>query len=420
MIANAVVRPSSSREQQNNEVLFSSPEELVSDVRMSIGDGVPVLVFVAVNRGNFPSIEYIASTISDKGQYRTYGVYLKSRPPKNVYHALFHCDESLVDLDAIVSQLPPVHFYLQAHGRWIFLFRRIRELNFGLKIAHEVYDWMESFIGDSRQFIDSGMFDKLQIETIIEDEAYTRQYSDLLIHKDSGSWIEGKLMEAKTSSMQLYPCPPSQWMEAPKRYDRTGGVRLVYAGQVMNNQAPAAVFGDLDYLSLIRELTQQGAELTVFNSVFSTRELCQDLFGDYHREMRNNPRFVFREGIDMPGIIRALHGKYDYGLVLFDFDRDLAVGKSHLRETMASKIFTYLSAGLPVIVSEELNHMAEFVRENGIGIVVGKDERSNLVKMLEDIDPRQFIDNIEVAQKKYAIERFVDRFTEWLNRSGNS
>lgn len=417
MSVNEVVGSSSScNAQESDEVLFSTPEELVSDIRMSVNKGVPVLVFIAVNRGNFPSIEYIASTIKDMGQHRTYGIYLKSQPATNVYHALFHCGESLVDLDAIVSQLPPVHLYLQAHGRWVHLLRRIRELNSGLKVAHEVYDWMESFIGDSRQFIASGMFDERQIDSIIEDEAYTRQYSDLLIYKDNGTWIKEKLVEANASSMKLYPCPPLRWMEEPKRHDGGGSLRLVYAGQVMNKQAPRAVFGDLDYLGLIGELTQQGAEITVFNSVFSSRELCRDLFSDYHLEMQNNPRFAFHEGIEMPGIIRALHGKYDYGLVLFDFDQDIAVGKTHLRETMASKLFTYLAAGLPVIVSEEFTYMADFVRENGIGIVIGKDDRPNLVNQLEGIDPHQFVDNIRISQEKYCIERFVDRFMVWLSR----
>jgi len=266
----------------------------------------------------------------------------------------------------------------------------------------------------------SGMFDERQIDSIIEDEAYTRRHSDLLIYKDSGTWIEKKLLEANASCIKLYPCPQSKWMKKPKRHDGGNSLRLVYAGQVMNKQAPRAVFGDLDYLGLIRELTQQGAEITVFNSVFSSRELCQDLFGDYHLEMQNNPRFAFHEGIEMPGIICALHGDYDYGLILFDFERDIAVGKAHLRETMASKLFTYLAAGLPVIVSEELAYMADFVRDNGIGIVVGKNDRSNLVNLLEEIDPGQFIDNICIAQEEYCIEHFVERFMAWLSCNSQS
>ncbi len=372
-------------------------------------------MFVAVNRGNFPSIEYIASNISDGGRYRTYGIYLGSLPAKNIYHAVFHCDGRLADLEAIVSQLPPLPLYLQAHGRWLFLFRKIKALNSGLQIVHEVYDWMESFIGDPRQFVDAGMFDERQIDAIIEDEAYTRRHSDLLIYKDSGAWIEKKLLEADASCMKLYPCPQLKWMKKPKRHAGEGALRLVYAGQVMNKQAPRAVFGDLDYLGLIRELTQQGAEITVFNSVFSSRELCQDLFSDYHLEMQNNSRFIFREGIEMPGIIYALHGEYDYGLIMFDFERDIAVGKVHLRQTMASKLFTYLAAGLPVIVSEELAYMADFVRANGIGIVVGKNDRSNLVDLLKETDPGQFIDNICTAQQEYCIERFVGRFMAWLS-----
>lgn len=397
------------------EVLFSTPHDLISDIQSTVCDRIPVLLFVAVNRGNFPSIEYIASTIGQKKQYRTYGIYLKSSPPENIYHAVFHCNGDLEKLDEIIYRSPPVYIYLQAHGRWIFLFRRIRALNPGMTIVHEVYDWMEQFIGDRRKFIENGVFDEEQILSIVSDEAYTRQHSDLLIYKDGGSWIEKRATNANARTLKLYPCPPYRWMRAPKISSRSNILRLVYAGQVMNNRAPPEIFGDLNYLHLIKELTLQGAELTIFNSVYSSRELSKDLFREYYIEMHKNPRFIFRDGIEMPRIISALHGVYDYGLVLFDFDQNTAVGDKHIKETMASKIFTYLSAGLPVVVSEELSNMANFVRENGIGIVVGKDDQKNLISNLRSIDAHRFTKNIKDAQKKYCIERFIDEFVAWMD-----
>ena len=54
----------------------------------------------------------------------------------------------------------------------------------------------------------------------------------------------------------------------------------------------------------------------------------------------------------------------------------------HINGTMASKLFTYIASGIPVIISKELEYMSRFVVENGIGIVLSQDEMSALSTVL--------------------------------------
>ena len=100
------------------------------------------------------------------------------------------------------------------------------------------------------------------------------------------------------------------------------------------------------------------------------RSCSSDFFGDYQALAAEAPRFSLRAWMPQARLLAELHGRFDFGLLLYPFPADLAVGRDHLRGALASKLFAYLAAGLPVLVSEELEYMATLVREHGIGLVL--------------------------------------------------
>lgn len=79
--------------------------------------------------------------------------------------------------------------------------------------------------------------------------------------------------------------------------------------------------------------------------------------------------------------------KYDFGLMLYNYtDNNL----NYIAQTHAgfvhAKLFSYLAAGIPVIISKELHCQAEIVSRNNLGIVVDKNEISQLKYILKDVD----------------------------------
>jgi hypothetical protein len=386
----------------------------VERLNQSRNEGSDAVIFLAVTQGSFPSIEYIAEAIKCQRHVKVLGIYVMSHPPTDVYDDTIFCGGSLYVLAEILKQLPSKRIYLQAHGRWSYLSQFIKSVNPCIGVIHEVYDWMESFIGNRNVFISDGLFTDIEMQMILESEKYIRNHTDGYIYKDGGEWMRHKVETSRSPSIQVLPCAPMRLMKKPESRLIPQRPKLVYAGQVRNNISSKRIFGDLDYIELVRELTGQGAYVTVYNSVFYSRVHPVELYDEYVKEAENNDLFDFMSGIPVQKIINEMHGRFDYGMLLYYFEDNLSVGKNHLKGTMASKLFTYLASGIPVLVSEELDYMASFVKKHGVGIVLSRNQIPFLIDVLSHTDYEGLLQNVQEAQTKYNMERYLPRICDLL------
>ncbi len=365
------------------------------------------VVFVAPHRSNFPTIEYVAHALRERG-YAVFGVYLFSPAPADTFTESFSCQGSFWALSELVLRLAPVPIYLQAHAKQSFLSQLIHALRPELRLVQEVYDWMESFIDPAAEsaFVEAGVFTADEIALMRASERYLRRSTAGFIYKDGGEPMRARLAQATVPSAQLLPCPPAAWMRPPVPRQRQGW-HLVHAGQLRSRTTAPRIFGDLQCVPLFRRLLDRGLFITAYPSYCKTPELFQDFFGDYQTLAAEAPRFSLRSWMPQARLLAELHGRFDFGLLLYPFPSDLAVGKDHLRGALASKLFAYLAAGLPVLVSEELAYMATIVREHGIGLVLGQSDLSDLDRRLEAQDYPALQERVRVAQRQLHIERYL-------------
>ena len=92
----------------------------------------------------------------------------------------------------------------------------------------------------------------------------------------------------------------------------------------------------------------------------------------------------------------------------------LVVGQRHLKGALASKLFLYWAAGLPVLVSDELEYMATLVRQTVAGLVVSRTALDTLAQRLGDLDYSELQVRVVEAQRQYHIERFLPAVTALL------
>jgi hypothetical protein len=390
-------------------------ESFISKMNDDIAENKPVIIFIAVRQGNFPSIEYIAQGLQTDYSILTYGIYLDSFAPENIYKSTLTCDFSLAVFSEIIYRLPPITIYLQAHASWSFLSQLIKVLNPGLKIFQEVYDWMEAFIQNPELFAREGVFSTEEIKLMHQSEHFIKNNINGYLYKDGGEWMEKTVSESSVRSMQILPSPPKKWMKTPITRALDKEICLAYAGQISHKDSSALAFGDIYYMPIVRTLTGQNLKLTLYQSVQHSRCHPKELYKEYYDEAKINPLFEFKKGIPMPAIINALHGNYDFGLMLFRFEKNLAVGEQHLKGTMASKLFTYIASGLPVIISEELEYMADFVHDTGVGIVCSQSDITNLEGILRNSNYTSLINNVHRAQNEYCIDILLPEINDLLN-----
>lgn len=142
--------------------------------------------------------------------------------------------------------------------------------------------------------------------------------------------------------------------------------RLVYAGGVM----PYAIaikkgYGHHVFDPLIEGTRALGIELDMHVNQ-NARDMHwedQERYFEYARQM---PHFRFLKGVpfhELPGAISGAH----FGL-LFDNLARTGHDPEIFRQNMSSKIFSYVEAGLPILVYPQFEYMTRFILEHGIGL----------------------------------------------------
>jgi hypothetical protein len=388
--------------------------ELTGKLQQANQTGRTVL-FVAVHRENFPTLGYLVHGLREQG-LRAFGVYLmpdidESQPAP--FEDCTSCRGSLGMLAEIILRVPNVTVYLQAHATRVFLSQLLHALRPELHVFQEVYDWMDAFVPPEHEavFEQEKVFTRPEIELMRASEQYVRTHTSGFIYKDGGTPLAQLLAASTVPSVQLMPCPPQSFQLQPLP-PPAGPVRLAHAGG-LRSAGSSRAFADIYTMPLYRDLLAQGCHVTVFPSAVNPNGF-QAAFGDYQRLAAEHPRAHFREHLPLRELIAALHGSFHYGMLLYHFNPDLIVGQRHLRGALASKLFVYWAAGLPALVSEELQYMATLVRETGAGLVVRRTELATLGERLADVDYAALQARVVAAQERYHIERFLPAVTALL------
>jgi hypothetical protein len=365
------------------------------------------LLFIAVHRGNFPTIEYIAHGIGERG-WRTFGLYLLTAPPRNVFEDAIGCDGSLALVAEVLRRVPNVAVYLQAHARWAFLSQWIGTVRPGTRIYQEVYDWMDAFITSESEphFVEHGIFTANEIRLMRASEEYIRTRTAGFVFKGGGPPIAALLTDATVPHARITPSPPRSWMLPPRRPSKPLW-SLVHAGQLRSQSAPKCLYGDLHYLPVIRALTAQGMDVSLYPSFTKNERDLREKFADYLEESERNPRCHVMGRLPLRKLIAEVNGQHHFGLLLYRFDESLRVGRDHFACTVASKLFTYVAAGLPILVSAEFEFMASLVKRHQIGLVVDPCEVDSLAARLAEIDYEALLDRVASAQDALCIERSI-------------
>jgi len=376
-----------------------------SGIAMARAADPRALVFVAVHHGNFPSLEYLAHALRAEGR-QVLAIYLHGQPPAGTFDDAVSCGGSLAVLAAVLRALPSRTIHLQAHGRWSWLSQLVVAVHPRLRVVQELWDWMDAFVDPAHEdaFVQDGVFAEPEIAAMRVSEAWVRTATAGFVHKHGGPALDAVVADKTVPEVRIFPGPPRAWMRTPVPSDGPPW-RLVHAGQVKPSTSSRRVFGDLHVLPLVRALTEQGLEVTAYASALGPGLSPEDALGEYAAHARVDARFRLESRIPVAELVDTLHGRHHFGMLLYPFDADLVVGRRHLQTALASKLFAYVAAGLPVLVSPELVYMAELVRTHGIGLVVPRDEIPALASRLAGVDHAVLCEAVARAQDVFCIER---------------
>jgi len=186
---------------------------------------------------------------------------------------------------------------------------------------------------------------------------------------------------------------------------------LVFCGTLNPSHYPSPPFGDVQLLRLIREIASQGVAFHLFLNPYQSMGQ-RGLFWDYEYLARQTPLFTLHQGVRPESLSRTISGM-GWGSMLYHFPADCTVRQEHLTHMLPTKFFSYLEAGLPVLVSNRIKAVARIVEKHDLGLVIARENLAHLGTLLEAADYEACRANVRKYRHAEALEGKVKQLTSY-------
>ncbi len=311
----------------------------------------------------------------------------------------FDCGSSLGLCIAIISTINPDVIYVNDNGLLKYQIAPLIKLFFDQKIfIYEPYDTIASIYSDAStlQAIDMTAKD---IDYSLATEAYLFEQSNGVIHNDNGLPIHQLLKKHHTNHLHFHSYLGQEDIVFIDKNHFSTPIHLVFAGSVLPSNAAKEVHCDQMLLPFFKVLVSQGFKLTVYVSNAKDRTDLDDLFHEFLFFASKNPLFVIFPFTPRDHLIKKI-ASADFGLHLFPLPKNDSTRSAMYETSMASKIQTYIAAGLPIITGHFLKPIAKIVNDNQIGMAVNDEDINTLKEIVWNCDYQQLKQNVSLIQKQ--------------------
>jgi hypothetical protein len=242
-----------------------------------------------------------------------------------------------------------------------------------------------------------------------EDEKYCFEHADGICHK-------GPPLEIEYYRQHGYKinCPEIQWLggcdeelfadsNAKKVSDRDGKTRLVYAGSI----SPDPKYEYKYFIPLAKEIAKQKVHLHIYPSNPSEYK-----HSEYLELSQKEQYFHFHKHVPYNELSREI-SKYDWGILIEKNIRSERYIEEKPKVGMATKLFSYMEAGLPIIVGDHLLPIKEFVETNKIGFSVKDDEINKISELIKGYDYTEMKRNVLRSREIWSLRnqaRYLEEF----------
>ncbi len=180
-------------------------------------------------------------------------------------------------------------------------------------------------------------------------------------------------------------------------------IHLVYAGGVAGSHRNPKQYGNIQFHGLIETLSKQKIHFHIYPSPSNIRADYEE----YEKIANQNSFFHFHEAVAQQNLALEL-GKYDFGILPF-FKELSEQSADKLRYATTLKLFNYLEAGIPILVSKDIVYQAWLVERYKIGSAISLDDLKSLSAHIANKDYSNFMLAIESTRKHLSIKNNIER-----------
>lgn len=208
-----------------------------------------------------------------------------------------------------------------------------------------------------------------------------------------------------------YVC--DEFISEDEKYSKKDGkIHIVYGGIVAPSDKPKRLYSIVQFIDLAKKLVQQGICFHLYTSPHISPYQFKSLFPDYLQLAAKTSDFSIKPGIPYTKAIKEF-SKYDFATITSLSPCCLPVAKYSV---LPGKFFTYLSAGIPMIVTESDGNSMDLVKEYAVGIVIKQDEVGSLFEIVKKYDYEKLRHNIKRAQEELSMKKHIGRLIEFYDQ----
>jgi len=232
------------------------------------------------------------------------------------------------------------------------------------------------------------------------------------VFKESAGLVSRHSPRAMDLLVRKYGCQPD-WIpfapyplaNASPRPARPLGepIRIVYAGCLASSPDANNYPEFQSFLEIGRILDSQGISFTIFNGTDKNGQG----FEDFIRLDQECPLFSYRFGMMEDELMEKLR-EFDFGWHVFDYS---GTRNNPLYNALglSTKLFFYLDAGLPVMVSPEISFECETAVSQGFGLEIAFTDVPRLRDILSGVDYPALKARALELREEWSMERQLPR-----------
>jgi glycosyltransferase involved in cell wall biosynthesis len=236
--------------------------------------------------------------------------------------------------------------------------------------------------------------------------------ADYIIHKLPGeAWnILKRAYGLNCKGTTVISYPQAEFLCRPVLKPTASPPHLVYAGGIIPYKI-ALERGHENHIfdDLIKLTGPDTFELSIYVNQ-NARNMPWHQHKHYFDLENTHKYFHFKKGLPYHKITKAL-SKYDAG-IFFDNLLKASYNPDHFKYNIASKFFTYLEAGLPIIIFEEATAMARLVEKFKLGAIYKAREPRTLLQAVNEVKANDYRENINVFRTNCSMQKNAGKLIE--------
>jgi hypothetical protein len=330
-----------------------------------------------------------------------------------VYDSCYALANILKEVNPYIIHVLGCSFYSEYHGVLARLLNKS-------PVIFEFYDVASLCI--ARDDPDAAkVWGRANVELMFFSEKFVCEKSDGLILGYSPEALEilKNRYNIKIPMLEFhaYACDIFASDDNGKYSEQDGKIHLVLGGSVSPSTAHQKYFGHSKYHDLIKIVTKQGIFYDIYYSPHFSPTKAKRLYSDYLLMVKDNPFFKFQKGL-LPDKVVKRFSKYDFGTTVSLYNRGTFLDV-HNRTRLPGRFFLYLEAGLPQLVSDEMQYLSRLIEDYEIGIVVSLKDLDNLSEIIKGYDRGKLRANVQKARQELSMKNHIGRLITFYEEVHN-